>query len=63
MNKFQGLIKTINDNKKQIIVRTAVVAAGVIGVTLAAGLIKVVPTEKTVEAVEEVAKAVKKAAE
>lgn len=63
MNKFQGLIKTINDNKKTIIVRTAVVAAGVIGVTLAAGLIKVTPTEKTVEAVETVAKAVKKAAE
>ena len=63
MNKFQGLIKTINDNKKQIIVRTAVVAAGVIGVTLAAGLVKVAPTEKAVEAAETVAKAVKKAAE
>jgi hypothetical protein len=63
MNKFQGLIKTINDNKKQIIVRTAVVAAGVIGVTLAAGLIKVVPTEKAAEVAETAAKAVKKAAE
>lgn len=63
MNKFQGFLQAVNANKKQIIVRTAVVAAGVIGVTLAAGLIKVVPTEKTVEVAENVAKAAKKAAE
>lgn len=63
MNKIKGLFQTISTNKKQIIVRTAVIAGAVVGVTLAAGLIKVTPTEKTAEAVENVAKAVKKAAE
>lgn len=63
MNKFQQIASAINANKKQIIVRTAIVAAGVVGVTLAAGLIKITPTEKTVEVIENVAKAAKKATE
>jgi hypothetical protein len=63
MEKFKGLFQAISNNKKQIIVRTVMVAGAVVGVTLAAGLIKVVPTEKTVEAVENVAKAAKKATE
>lgn len=63
MNKIKGLFAAISENKKQIIVRTAVIAGAVIGVTLAAGLIKITPTEKTVEVAENVAKAVKKAAE
>lgn len=63
MNKIQAAFKAINDNKKQIIVRTLVVASSVVGVTLAAGLFKVVPTDQAVEAVEAVAKAAKKAAE
>jgi len=56
-------LQFLNDNKKTIIVRTIVVAGAVVGVTLAAGFIKVVPTEKTVEVVENVAKAAKKATE
>jgi hypothetical protein len=60
---MKNIISKISTNKKQIIVRTLVVAGAVVGVTLAAGLIKIVPTEKTVDAVETVAKAAKKAAE
>lgn len=63
MNKIQAAFKAISDNKKQIIVRTVVVAGAVVGVTLATGLLKIVPTEKAAEAVETVAKAAKKAAE
>lgn len=63
MNKIKGLFKAINDNKKQIIVRTIVIAGAVVGVTLVSGLVKVVPTEKAAEVVETAAKAVKKAAE
>lgn len=60
---MKNLISKINANKVTIIRRTVIISAGVIGVTLAAGLIKVAPTEKTVEIVENVAKAAKKAAE
>ena len=60
---MKNFISKINANKKQIIVRTVIVAGAVVGVTLAAGFIKVVPTEKAVEAAETVAKVAKKAAE
>lgn len=60
---MKNFIRTINENKVKIITRTAVIAAGVVGVTIAAGFIKVIPTEKTVDVVEKVAKAAKTATE
>lgn len=60
---MKNIFSKISDNKKQIIIRTLVAAGAVVGVTLAAGLFKVVPTEAAVEVVETVAKAAKKAAE
>lgn len=60
---MKNLLSKINDNKVKIITRTVVIGAGVVGLTLAAGLIKIKPSDKTVEIVEAVADAAKKAAE
>lgn len=60
---MKNFISKINANKVVIIRRTLIGAAGIVAVTLAAGLIKVVPTDKAAEAIENVAKAAKKAAE
>lgn len=60
---MKNIISKINANKVTIIRRTIIISAGVVGVTLAAGLIKIAPTEKTLGIVEDVADAVKKAAE
>lgn len=61
--KMKNFISTINRNKGIIIRRTAIVAVGVIAVTLATGLIKVGPTDKAAEVAGKAASAVKKAAE
>lgn len=63
MNKFKNVMKLIAKNKVTIIRRTVIVSAAVVGVTLATGLIKIQPTEKTVEIVEAAVDVVKKAAE
>lgn len=60
---MKNVFSKISTNKKQIITRTLIVAGAVVGVIFASGLIKVVPTEKTVKVAEAVANAAKTAVE
>lgn len=56
------ITKFLVDNKSTIIKRTIVTSAVIIGVTLAAGLFKVVPTEEGAAIVETAAKTTQRAA-
>jgi len=60
---MKNFIRTINANKGTIIRRTVIIGAGVVAVTLAAGLIKIAPSDKAVEVLEDITDAAKKAAE
>lgn len=63
MNTIKKITTTLNEHRGVIIKRTLLVGVGVVGVTLAAGLIKIKPTDKATETLEHLAEAAKKAAE
>lgn len=58
---MKNFITIISNNKVKIITRTAIVAGGIVAVTLASGLFKVVPTDAAIAAAESATKAAKAA--
>tara|TARA_R110000822_G_scaffold17713_1_gene59373 strand:+ start:93 stop:290 length:198 start_codon:yes stop_codon:yes gene_type:complete len=63
MNKFKQILGSISENKVAIIKNTLIVTAAIVGVTVAAGLVKIGASDKATEVIETAAKAVKKAAD